>query len=74
MSLTVEEKGIQGTEDIAKALWCSRKNKNVMKSEFLRFNSSSITSCVVLGKFLNLSVPKFQHLSSGTNTLGVYVP
>lgn len=42
-----------------------------MKPELLSFNPSSITSCVMLGKCLTLSVPEFPHPSSGTNILGV---
>ena len=74
MSPAAEDMGVQGTEDISEQ--CGTAERTIItKPEFLCFNSSSVTSCVVLGKFLKLSVPKFQHLSSGTNTLGgVYVP
>ena len=74
MSPTAEDMGVEGTEDISEQCGIEERTR-IMKPEFLGFNSSSITSCAVLGKFLKLSVPKFQHLSSGTNSLGgVYVP
>lgn len=74
MSPTAEDMGVQGTEDISEQCGIEKRTR-IMKPEFLCFNSSSITSCGVLGKFLKLSVPKFQHLSSGINSLGgVYVP
>lgn len=34
-----------------------------MKPDFLSFNPSFITSYVMLGNLLNLSVPEFPHLS-----------
>lgn len=74
MSPTAEDTGVQGTEDTSEQCNTAERTR-ITKPEFLCFNSSSVTSRVVLGKFLKLSVPKFQHLSSGTNTLaGVSVP
>lgn len=74
MSPTAEDMGVQGTQDISEQCGIEERTR-IMKPEFLCFNSSSITSCGVLGKFFKLSVTKFQYLSGGTNRLGgMYVP
>lgn len=62
-----KEMGLGELEDISKACGAAEK----WKPGFLRFHPSSITSCVTLGQFLNLSVRECPHPLRGTNTLGV---